>query len=184
MDELLKLASKAGLSDEQGKDTLGGLLSLLQNTLKGDDFAKISESVPGAESLASETNTKAAGASGNGTAGLMQSAMGMFGGASSGAGSASSGAQQAGGGSASALESIPQLLAFLGTLGIDSKKIMTYFPMAIQFLEQTGGVNLSSVLGTTAAGGQGGSSSGSGTQPTGGGFGQQASSFLGAFGKK
>jgi len=172
MDQLLQEAQKAGLDPQQGKDALGGILSLLKSKLSGDDFKKVEQVVPEADSLMSETQSRAgsSGNSGSAANSLMSSAMGMMGGSSGGSG----------GGSGSNVQSVPELMTTLSKLGIDQKKLMGFMPMVASFLQKNANVDASSALGGTTTGA--GSSGASGT--SGGGLADQASSFLGSFGKK
>jgi hypothetical protein len=112
---------------------------LLKSKLSGADFGKVVEAVPGSDSLADETAAKARGAEGGGGGAndLMSSAMGMFGKKKPAEGGTAEGG----------IEDIPQLLSFLGGLGIDSKDIMKFLPTATKYLSENANVDASSALG-------------------------------------
>ena len=118
MDTLLKYAKDAGMSDQQAKDMLGGVLSLLQSKNDDEQFSKIESAVPGASDLASEVGKKSeTGASGQANE-LISGAMSMFGG---GGGSASSGDKKEG-----SVDSMTKLITFLGTMGIKPEQVQKY----------------------------------------------------------
>ena len=154
----MKLASQNGLSDSQGKDSLGGAFSFLQSKLGKDDFSKISAIVPEANQLASDADSKMkSGGSAGGGGGLMGSAMGMLGGA---------GGKTGGGG----ITGLPQLMGFLGQQGVKPDQATGMMSSLTGFLKQNAGVDASSALNTGGSGG--------------GGLASQAQGLLGAFGKK
>ena len=178
MDQLLKLAQDVGMKPSQGQDAMGGILKLVQSNLSPADFSKVESAVPGASGAAANAEAKA---SQDPTAKLMSSAMGMLGG----------GNKKEGSSTGSALDSIPQLLAFAAKSGIDAKQLMALLPMVAKFLQTNANVDASSALGT-ASGGAGGNAAATnasgGSSTTGGGstnnLAQQAQGFLGGFMKK
>eukprot|EP00977_Amphora_coffeiformis_P018458 scaffold6506_cov171-Amphora_coffeaeformis.AAC.6 len=181
MDQLLKLTQDVGMKPSQGQDALGGILKLVQSNVSSADFSKIEAAVPGAGSAAANAETKA---SEDPTAKLMSSAMGMFGGAKKNEGSSTGGTGN------TALDSIPQLLAFAAKSGINAKQLTALLPLVAKFLQSNANVDASSVLGTTASGGGGGAAATApgGSTSSGGidtnNLAQQAQGFLGGFMKK
>jgi hypothetical protein len=172
MEQLLKQAKAAGLNDTEGKQTLGGILSLLKEKMSGTDFTKITEALPGSEALVQETDqSRAAGTAGGGND-VMSSAMGFM--SKMGSGDKDQGGT---GGTPPGIESVPQLLTFLGSLGIDQKQVMAFLPQVAKALQTDAGVDASSALGVSGSNDTGATSGG-------GGLAQQATSFLGSFGGK
>ena len=168
MDQLLQQANQAGLNEQEGKDTLGGVFSLLQNKLGEEDFSKISQAIPGSDALAADHGNKLE-SSGGSSGGLMGTAMSMFGGG---------GQQAAGGDSSGGTQSITQLMGFLNQQGIDSKKIMAFLPSIAKYLQENAGVD------TSALNVPGSSSSTGGGDSNEGGIAGQAASLFSSFGKK
>ena len=141
MDQLLKLATDSGLDAKQGKDSLGGILKLVQSNVKPEDFSKIEAAVPGATEAAQDAATKAESEGGDASK-LLSGAMSMLG-----------GNKNKEGGESSALDSVPQLLAFLGSSGIDAKQVTALLPKVAGFLKDNSDVDVSSVLGSGVDGG-------------------------------
>jgi len=159
MEQLLKLATDSGMSESQGKDSLGGIFSFLKSKMSEGDFSKISQAVPEAGQLASDADAKIQGGGGGG-GGLMGSAMGMLGGGGGGA---------SGGG----IDGLGDLMGFFGKQGVNPQQATGLMGNLSGFLKDNAGVDPSSVLGT------GGSGASSGAE----GLASQAQGLLGAFGK-
>lgn len=179
MDQLLSQADNAGLSQQEGKDTLGGILALLKAKLGEENFGKIEEALPSASQLADNADTKA----NSGAGGLLQSAMGMLGGQSN-ENTTTDGDDDP------KIDSMAKLMGFLGQAGISPKQVQTFLPMVVAFLKDKAGIDVSNYLklpasGTTASGG----TTTTTTEPsssTGGGGNdlmQQAQGFLSSFTK-
>eukprot|EP00978_Attheya_sp_CCMP212_P008872 scaffold20828_cov56-Attheya_sp.AAC.1 len=136
MDELLKLAGKAGMDKPQGEAATGGIMSLLQSKLAGGDFSKISEAIPGAEDLMKKQEGQQSGSGG----GMLGGAMAMFKGGKSGTGT----------------DSLATLTTMMTSQGIDAKKFATFVPMVSEFIKKKCGVDVTSILGgtTPASGGE------------------------------
>lgn len=171
MDALLKLATDAGMTAEQGEAATGGVFALAKKNLESGQYNKIIEKIPEIDGLVNshEEKTRGDGASGS----LMSSVTGALGGAGSG-----------GSGGASAGLDIASLIAMLGKQGISAKQINSFLPTVAPLIKKQCGVDISSILGV---------SSGSGTaDATGGGTGDTANtmasnalgSAMGMFGKK
>mmetsp|Transcript_26327 Transcript_26327/g.47755 ORF Transcript_26327/g.47755 Transcript_26327/m.47755 type:complete len:153 (-) Transcript_26327:127-585(-) len=137
MDELLKLAGKAGMDKPQGEAATGGIMSLLQSKLAGGDFSKISEAIPVAEDLMKKQEGQKSDSGG----GMLGGAMAMFGGGKSGGGKA---------------DSLASLTTMMASQGIDAKKFATFVPMVSEFIKKKCGVDVTSILGgtTPATGGE------------------------------
>ncbi len=52
------------INESLAQDAVGGVLSFLRTQLGGDNFSKIVEAIPGADSLAMDTETKSRSAGG------------------------------------------------------------------------------------------------------------------------
>ena len=139
MDQLMKLAADSGMDAQQGKDSVGGILKLVQNNVKPEDFSKIEAAIPGAKDAAQEAANKAN--NGGDASKLLNSAMGMFG----GSGNKNKDGESSGGG----LDSLPQLLAFLGDSGVDAQQVAKLLPQVTGFLNKNANVDVSSVLGAS-----------------------------------
>jgi hypothetical protein len=173
MEQLMQQAQAAGLSQDEGKSSLGAVLSLLKSNIPNEDFTKISQALPEAEQLASETDADVKSRD-NGTGGLLQSAMGMIG-------------SGGGGGTSGGVKNPAQMLALLSSMGIDSKQMMSFLPMVAKFVHEKAGVDISSYLNVPAASSDAMAESGSSASQTDGtGTGSlatQATNLLGRFGK-
>lgn len=203
MDQLLQQqhaqAGTGNFSEQELKDTLGGILSFIKSKLGSVDFQKIQSAIPQTEELVTEaeTNNARAGGEGGGAGNLLSSAMNMLGqqgggGSTSEGGAATSG--EAGGGEASPIDSMTQLLGYLGKMGINPKQAMAFLPVVAKFLQENAGVDVSSALGTagTADATSGGTDSAGGESTDGatktddvvGNLMNQASGFMSSFTKK
>jgi len=181
MDQLLQIANDSGMSDEQSKQSLGGLLSYLKSKLDELDWSKLSEALGTEQSSAlieeSEKVKAEAKPSGAGSS-LMDNAMGLMNSLTGeGGGSSSDGADGDGG---SKIDSIPELLSFLNGLGVNQKQVTDFLPNAVAYLKTEFGVDASPLLGL--AGGTGGGTADNDASGGGGGGGgslaEQASNFF------
>jgi hypothetical protein len=158
MDQLLKMAGDAGMTQEQGKAATGGIMSLAKKTLDSGDFSKIIAKVPEIEGLVDKhddnSSARAGGeeTSGGDGGGFMGSAMSIF--SSSGAGG------------------VADLLASLQKQGISPKEMNAFMPQLSSFIKSQCGVDINSVLGL---------SDGDASSAGGGGIGN---AMGGLFGKK
>lgn len=167
MDQFMKAVNDAGISNpDQAKHVVGGVFGLLQGKLNSDDFSKLVAAVPDAEKLASDTNAKAGEDSGATVGGMMSSAMGMFG---------KNKQETSGTESEGSLDSVTQLVTFLGGLGIKPEQVMMFLPQAAKLVQENANLDVNSVLGMAS-----GSSSSGGAS---GDLMNQAKGFLGDFGK-
>jgi hypothetical protein len=133
MDQLLELATKAGMDPAQGQAASGGLLSLLKSTMAGQDFDKIATAIPGAETAVAEHDTAAAAAPATvgGMAGIMGAAMSTFGG--------SQGTSMAG------------LLTMLQSKGVDPGMMNKFMTSVAPMIQQQCGVDIIKTLGLPSA---------------------------------
>ncbi|KAG7360539.1 DUF2780 VcgC/VcgE domain containing protein [Nitzschia inconspicua] len=138
MDKLLKLAEQAGMSEEQGKTAAGGIFGFLKKQLKEEDYAKLTSQFPEADALATQQTASSSADSGSG--GLLGAAMGALGGGSSSGGSGGRGAD------------LTTLLAQLAGKGVTPQQIQKFLPMAAPHIKKLTGIDVSSMLGTPAAG--------------------------------
>lgn len=135
MDQLMKLAKQAGMTEEQGKAATGGIFGLLKQQLSDENYSKISSQFPGADAAATEqdkdgkTDTSTGG-------GLFGAAMGALGGSGSAGGSAGG---------------IAGLIAMLASKGVTPKQLQEFLPLAAPHIKKMTGVDVSSMLGTTPA---------------------------------
>ena len=142
MNALLKKAQDVGISEKDAKSTLGGILSFIKTKVSAEQFETICSKVDGAAELVQETeSTRAQGAedSGEGGGGGF---MGM-------ASSLMTKMQQDGG----SVDSIPELMTFLQGAGVDQKELSKNLPQVAKILKQKTGMDISSVLGVSDAGG-------------------------------
>ena len=150
MDDLLKLAQDAGMTQEQGETASGGLMSFLKDSMGEGDFNKVQEQMPGVEGAVEKYSSGDSGG-GGGAAGLFGSAMSSFGvgGSSSGGGSAAGG--------------LPALLATLTSKGINPSMVQKFLPLVAPLIKSKCGIDVSKYLGggeSTGAASSGSSSGG------------------------
>ena len=156
MDQLLQQQhaqeGTGNFSEQQLKDTLGGVLSYIKSKLGSADFSKIQAALPEAGNLASqaesENASRAGGDAGGGVNSLMSSAMGMLGGQKQEEGSGT--AAPADGSNASPIDSMTELLGYLGKMGINPQQAMAFLPIVAKFMQENAGVDVSSALGTSS----------------------------------
>lgn len=128
MDQLLDLATKAGMDPDQGKAASGGILSVLKTAMEGQDFDKIVANIPGASTAVEEHEASTANdAPASGMAGMMGAAMSSLGG--------SQGASMAG------------LLATLQNKGIDPGMMQKYMTSVAPIIQEKCGVDITKTLG-------------------------------------
>ena len=150
MDQLLQeqhaQAGTGNFSEKELKDTLGGILSYIKSKVGAANFEKIQSAIPQAGELVTkaETNNSRAVEGGGGASDLLSSAMGML----APAGGATSSGEA---GTAAPVDSMTQLLGYLGKMGIDPKQAMAFLPVVAKFLKEKAGVDVSSVLGTAGS---------------------------------
>jgi hypothetical protein len=133
MDQLMKLAGDAGLSEEQGKTATGGIMSMVKQNLDSGNYNKIVEQVPEVEGLVEESDKEASGGGG----GLMGQAMGMMGGSLGASGQAGS---------------IASLLGLMQSKGIGAGQMNSFMPQLAAFVKEKCGVDIGSQLGVSADG--------------------------------
>ena len=135
MDQLMELASKAGMSKEQGEAATGGIFSLVQKQMDDDsqDFQKITQQIPGLNELVSKHDQQEERATTRADGSLMGSAMSMLGGGGAGG--------------------LPQLLAMLQKQGIGAKEVNAFLPQVISFVKKQCGVDIGGMLGGISSGG-------------------------------
>ncbi|CAJ1946314.1 unnamed protein product [Cylindrotheca closterium] len=133
MDQLMKLAGDAGLSEEQGKTATGGIMSMVKQNLDSGSYQKIVQQVPEVEGLVKDSDKEATGGGG----GLMGQAMGMMGGSLGGAGQAGS---------------IASLLTLMQSKGIGAEQMNAFMPQLAAFIKSKCGVDIGSQLGVSADG--------------------------------
>jgi len=155
MDQLLQQQhaqeGTGNFSEQQLKDTLGGILSYIKSKLGSVDFSKIQAALPEAGNLASKAeseNASRAGGDAGGVQSLMSSAMGMLGGQKQEAGSGT--AAPADGSNESPIDSMTELLGYLGKMGINPQQAMAFLPIVAKFMKENAGVDVSSALGTSS----------------------------------
>jgi len=205
MDQLLQQqhaqSGTGNFSEKELKDTLGGILSFIKSKLGSVDFQKIQSAIPQTEELVTEaetSNARAAG-EGGGASNLLSSAMGMLGGQQGGGGSTSESdaatTGEAGSSASAPINSMTQLLGYMGKMGIDPKQAMAFLPVVAKFLQENAGVDVSSALGTAgttdaAAGDTTGAAGGESTEGDAkpnemvGNLMNKASGFMSSFGGK
>jgi len=182
MEQLLTIAKNLGWSDEQAKDAIGSILCLLQSHLKEQDFEKVEQLLPGAKDLAAEANIKAGEVKEKNAEeccaiGLLNTLITIWKSINNEtATTMDPSADPAGetnnmatnGNSNNNLESIPELVTFLGSLGIDYKQVMEFLPKAIESLEQNCNLDVAKLLHLPATGGANEGGSTTTTTTTGG----------------
>ena len=198
MDQLLQQQhaqdGTSNFSEQELKDTLGGILSFLKSKFGSVEFDKIQAALPETADLVADAESKnasrdaAGGGGGGGASSLMSSAMGMLGGGGGQQGGSSGGAP-ADGSAASPIESMTQLLGYLGKMGVKPKEAMAFLPIVTKFLNENANVDASSALGTSSTGGGEATSqttgdAGSSGNDMVGNLMNQASGFMSSFGKK
>ena len=136
MDQILKLASNAGLTQEQGEATTGGIMSLVKKTLGSNDYKKILEKIPEIGGLVTkhEESTRDGGGEGD-LMGSLMSSLGSSGGTAGG---------------------VAGLLATLQKQGINANEVNKFMPQLASFVQKTCGVDVSSMLGFSASSTTGG----------------------------
>jgi len=128
MDQLLALATKAGMDPAQGEAATGGFLSLLKNCMKAEDFDKIVQGIPGADAAVAKSDSAEADAPSGGIAGMMGAAMSSLGG--------SQGASMAG------------LLGTLQSKGIDPGMVQKFLASVGPLIKERCGVDVTDILGS------------------------------------
>lgn len=188
MNDLLQLAGQAGMTPEQGKATTGGLLKLLQSQMDSGKFnQQILSNVPGAADAMKNDAPSSSAGGGGAAGGLMGSAMSMLGG---GGGGSSAAGGTGGTGGSNNVQSMTGLLASLAALGVTPAMVKKFLPLFSSYIKtQSGGVDVSSMLGgaSTTTAPAAGSGGGTATTSTSGGglpsgLGGLAAGF--GFGKK
>jgi hypothetical protein len=112
-DILSELASKSGVSLDQAKHALAGLMAFLKDKLPADLFAKITHAIPGADSMATEAKTEEAHAH-TGMLSSITSALGkLFGGGSG----------------------VAALASQLTKLGLSADQVKSFFHHALELLK-------------------------------------------------
>lgn len=166
MDQLLKLAQQAGMTEEQGKTAAGGIFGLLKSQLSEGQYAKLTSQFPEADALATQQQQRDGGSGGGGgVGGLLGAAMGALDGDGAG-GTQGGGGSGSGGGGAT---DIVGLLAKLAGKGITPQQIQKFLPLVAPHIQKMTGIDVSSMLGTPTAGdGAGGTAA---TSASGGGGG-------------
>lgn len=165
MEDILKIAQDSGMSQEQGETATGGLMAFVKNKIPADQFAQLSEKIPGLDGAVEKYGSSDKAASGGG-------AGGMFGGAMS---SLTGGGGGGGGGGA---DSLPGLLTSLTSKGINPAQMQSFLPQVSTLCKEEFGVDISQYVGGAAAGG-GDAAASSG----GGGASDLMGSAMGMFGK-
>lgn len=150
MDQILKLAGEAGLSEDQGKAATGGIMAMVKKALDSGDYKKILEQVPEVEGLV-EQQERASTSESGGAAGMLGQAMSMFGNTGGGSGAA---------GSSGGAASIASLLAMMQKQGVGAREMNSFMPMLASFVKSQCGVDIGSMLGT------GGATTGASTTPS------------------
>jgi hypothetical protein len=112
IDFLTELASKAGISTEQAKKGMGALLAFFKEHLPAEQFARLSQEVPGTDEMMAAASAEHSSESG----GLLSAVAGAVGKMFGGDGSAA-------------------LLGKLGQLGLSPDQIKNFLPRAIAFLK-------------------------------------------------
>jgi len=174
MEQLLTIAKNLGWSDEQAKDVIGSILCLLQSHLKEQDFELVEVLLPGAKDLVAEANIKAGEVKDKNAEeccviGLLNTLITIWKSTNSDNNTmtinpsvdpASETNMVSDGSSNNNLESIPELVTFLGSLGIDYKQVMEFLPKAIESLKQNCNLDIAKLLHLLETGGanEGGSS--------------------------
>jgi len=174
MEQLLTITKNLGWSDEQAKDVIGSILCLLQSHLKEQDFELVEVLLPGAKDLVAEANIKAGEVKDKNAEeccviGILNTLITIWKSTNSdnntttidpSADPASETNMVSDGSSNNNLESIPELVTFLGSLGIDYKQVMEFLPKAIESLEQNCNLDIAKLLHLLETGGanEGGSS--------------------------
>lgn len=130
MDQLLALATKAGMDPAQGEAATGGFLSLLKNCMKGEDFDKIVQGIPGADAAVAKNDSAETDAPSGGIAGMMGAAISSLGG--------SQGASMAG------------LLGTLQSKGIDPGMVQKFLASAGPLIKERCGVDVTDILGSSS----------------------------------
>lgn len=150
MDQLLQQQhaqdGTGNFDEEELKKTLGGILSFIKSKLGSVDFEKIQSAIPESSDLISKAESENASKSEGGSNNLLSSAMSMLGqktGGDSSTDAASSGSAP--------IDSMTQLLGYMGKMGVDPKQAMAFLPVVANFLKDNAGIDVSSALGTPAA---------------------------------
>jgi hypothetical protein len=169
---LLQVAEQAGMKPEDAKKASGGILELLKNNLKKEDFDKLLQKVPDASKLLEDHEDMKTKAEGSETTtggssdlmGMASSFLGGGGGGGEGGGkvadsttTTSTPAAGTGEGAASSssstqqqIASVTALMAFLGKQGISPQQVLAFIPKASAFFKAQG-IDVGQVLGEQAA---------------------------------
>ena len=150
MEQLLNQAKEAGLTEEKGKDALGGLLALLKSKLNDPEYAKVKEAIPGTDDLVNQAEQAAANQGGlpeclTGLLAQLKDLLQKFGlSLPSSEDAVEGGDRDAAEGNP--IESMPQLLTLMGSIGITPKQVMDYAPKVADFLQKNANVDAASIL--------------------------------------
>lgn len=145
------------MTPEQGKTATGGVFGFLKQHLSEENYSKVSQQFPEADSLLAteqqQQQQKDGGSGGSGSAGgLMGAAMGAL-----------SSSSQGGGSNGDAGMDLAKLMTMLGSKGISPTQLQSFLPMAAPYIQKMTGVNVTSLMGAGSA--AGGGSGGSGGDP-------------------
>jgi hypothetical protein len=143
MEQLMKLAQQAGMTEEQGKTAIGGIFGLLKDHLSESNYSKLSKQFPEADALAKQDKAGVTDAGTTSGGGLLGAAMGAVGGLQ-GAGAGGS----SGNGSTT---DIINLLAKLAGKGVTPQQIEKFLPVVAPYIQKMTGVDVSKLLGTPTA---------------------------------
>ena len=159
MDEILKMASNAGMTKEQGEEATGGIFALVKQNLSDEQYQQITSQIPQIDSLVNkeeESSTSTERASGGGLMSNLASMTGGSGGGTTGSNTAA----------------LTALIGICGKYGISAKQVHMFLPQVVSLVKKQCGVDIGSMLGLPASGSA--ETSGSTTG------GSQASSMMGS----
>ena len=153
MEEVLKLAKKAGMSEEQGKAAMGGFVGLLKQHVPAEQYAQLEAKIPGLkEAQATYGQQVEQAKSGQGEGGMMGAVLA----------NTTGGKDTDGDGKVDAPSNMASLLTALTSMGIDPGMIQKFLPQITTFIQEKCGVDISQYVkvpgvapAAPAAGGEG-----------------------------
>jgi len=164
----LKMAKQSGMSEEQGKTTMGGLMSMLKQYLPAEHYQKLESHIPELKGAEDQYTTKAKETQNDGGVGELMGAAMSFMNKNSGSGDDDNNSK------AETPSSVPNLFATLTSMGINPSMAQKFLPQITSFLKEKFAIDISQYLsgipsadGNSAADqsdtGNGGSGSGGGS---------------------